>query len=213
MKKQLIVCFGDSITEGQGLPDAHRWTTRLAFLLEEKFPGRFEIHNRGVGGNTTALALDRIQSDVIPLLPAIVLLVFGINDAYVFAWSAKARVSLAEFRINLDEMIRQLTARSGRPFLIVNHPVTPRTDLHQQGNGKSIASNLRDYNAAIRSAAKTHRLGLLNFPHRLEKKKLDYETLLSKDGVHLSAQGNRIYAELVFEEMTTMFKRSVFING
>ena len=168
MKMQSIVCFGDSITKGQGLPDAHRWTTRLAFLLEEKFPGIFEIHNRGVGGNTTALALDRIQSDVIPLLPAIVLLEFGINDAYVFPWSAKARVSLAEFR--------QLTARSGRPFLIVNHPVTPRTDLHQQGNGKSIASNLRDYNAAIRSAAKTHRLGLLNFPHRLEKKKLDYET-------------------------------------
>ena len=88
--------------------------------------------------------------------------------------------------------------------MIVNHPVTPRTDLHQQGNGESIASNLRDYNAAIRSAAKTHRLGLLNFPHRLEKKKLDYETLLSEDGVHFSAQGNRFYAELVFEEMTTL---------
>ena len=103
-----IVCFGDSITQGQGLAENHRWTARLAFLLEERFPGRFDVFNKGVGGNTTALALDRIQTDVLPLLPAIVLIEFGINDAYVYPWCRTPRVGLKDFRANLEEIIRQV---------------------------------------------------------------------------------------------------------
>ena len=90
-----IVCFGDSITHAQACAEAHRWTTQLAFQLEKASPGGFEVFNRKIGGNTTELALDRIQNDVIPLLPGLVLIEFGINDSYVFPWARILRVALS----------------------------------------------------------------------------------------------------------------------
>ena len=92
MKKKRIICFGDSITQCQGFAEADRWTARLAFLLEKKLPGQWEVYNRGVGGNTTAMALDRFQTDVLPLLPGFVIIEFGINDAYVLPWCRTPRV-------------------------------------------------------------------------------------------------------------------------
>jgi len=80
-KPPRIICFGDSITHAQNYAEADRWTTHLAFHLEEAAPGAYEVFNRGIGGNTTSLALDRIQIDVIPLLPGSVLVEFGINGA------------------------------------------------------------------------------------------------------------------------------------
>lgn len=193
-----IVCFGDSITQCQGVADNHRWTARLAYLLEERFPGKFDVFNRGIGGNTTALALDRIQTDVVPLLPAIVLIEFGINDAYVYPWCKTPRVGLTDFRMNLEEIIRQVESFGGRPYLIVNHPVTERLDLHPQGNGSSIGANVHPYNAVIRDITNTHHLEGWNLPEILEKEEIPAADLLSEDGVHLSNQGNRIYAELIF---------------
>jgi lysophospholipase L1-like esterase len=128
-KPQNLICFGDSITQGAGLAENHRWTARLAFLLEERFPERFDVFNRGVGGNTTAMALDRIQADVVPLLPAIVLIEFGINDAYVYPWCKTPRVGLKDFRRNLEEIIRQVLSSGGHPRLIINHPFFMDTPL------------------------------------------------------------------------------------
>lgn len=52
-----IVCFGDSITEGAEFPANVRWTTLLQSKLDTVKPGVFEVHNRGIGGNTSAQAL------------------------------------------------------------------------------------------------------------------------------------------------------------
>ena len=90
-----VICFGDSITHAQDCAEADRWTTQLAFQLEQASPGRFEVFNRGIGGNTTALGLDRIQNDVISLLPGLVLIEFGINDSYVFPWAKILWVALS----------------------------------------------------------------------------------------------------------------------
>lgn len=200
-KPQSLICLGDSITQCAGLAENHRWTARLAFLLEERFPGRFDVFNRGVGGNTTALALDRIQSDVVPLLPAIVLIEFGINDAYVYPWCRTPRVGLHDFRVNLEQIIRQVLSSGGHPLLILNHPVTRRRDLHPQGNGKSIESNLRAYQGEILDVGKAKKVECLNIPELLRTKRIASANLLSEDSVHLSNSGNRIYAGLVFDHL------------
>ena len=105
----------------QACAEADRWTTQLAFQLEKASPDGFEVFNRGIGGNTTALALDRIQNDVIPLLPGLVLIEFGINDAYVFPWAKIPRVALSGYMENLAEILRQVRAAHGEAVLIINH--------------------------------------------------------------------------------------------
>ena len=199
MQKQNIVCFGDSITHGAGYAEANRWTARLAFLLEEKFPEKFDVYNRGWGGNTTALALDRIQQEVVPLLPALVLIEFGINDAYVYPWCRHPRVSLNDFEKNLKEIVRLIKSNKGEPCLIINHPVTGQKNLHRQGNKVSVGDNVRPYNQMIGKAARGLKVACIDLPTILKKRNLNPADLCSEDGVHLSPRGNRIYADCLSE--------------
>lgn len=200
MSRTPLVCFGDSITECAGYSETDRWPARLAFLLESRSPGKFNVHNRGIGGNTTALALDRIDRDVLPLLPGIVLIEFGINDAYVFPGHRIPRVSLHDYGRNIREIVR-LVSEKGRPVVILNHPVTGEQHLHRQGNGGSIANNLAPYQDALREIVCGQRLACVDLPRLFREQDISPELFLSSDGVHLSPEGNGIYARLVFEDL------------
>ncbi|XHR31075.1 MAG: SGNH/GDSL hydrolase family protein [Chthoniobacteraceae bacterium] len=197
MNRQNVVCFGDSITMCLGEAEANRWTACLAFLLEGRFPGEYDVFNKGVGGNTTALALDRIVTDVIALKPAIVLVEFGINDAYTYPWCRTARVGLDEYRKNIGEIVRQVREENAQVVLIINHPITLRKDQHPQGNGVAVGQNLEPYNEALRQIACKEKLPSIDLSRLLEKEKID--GFHSEDGVHLSPAGNHLYAKLVFE--------------
>ena len=58
-----IVCFGDSITEGAEFNSNERWTYLLQEKLNSVKPDLFKVHNRGIGGNTTAQGFDRFWTD------------------------------------------------------------------------------------------------------------------------------------------------------
>jgi lysophospholipase L1-like esterase len=70
---EAIICFGDSLTYGTGARDGMDYPAQLSRLI-----GR-PIINAGVPGDTTASALDRIDS-VIVQDPGIVLITLGGND-------------------------------------------------------------------------------------------------------------------------------------
>jgi len=149
--RKSLVCFGDSITEGEGSLPQDKWTLFLQELVDKAHPGTYKVHNCGVGGDTTAIGIDRIEQDVLPLLPGLVLVQFGINDAYVFPWSRLSRLSLAEYERNLGE------------------------------------------NMAAR-----RRIRMIDLPDLMEQAGLTAGDMVSDDGLHLSPEGNRHYAELVF---------------
>ncbi|MFW6336584.1 MAG: GDSL-type esterase/lipase family protein, partial [Phycisphaeraceae bacterium] len=94
-----------------------------ARLLADHCGRQLEIYNRGVGGHTTAQGLDRFQEDVLPLLPGLVLLEFGFNDANTRDWARKTRVGIDEFAANLAEFHRAITERGGRSAFILNHTI------------------------------------------------------------------------------------------
>lgn len=181
-----IVCFGDSITQGHGLGDDQRWTGLLARALPDH-----EIVNRGVGGNTTAMGLDRIVGDVLPLLPGIVVVEFGFNDASVYLGRRNPRASLEEFRRNYVEILDLCAAAGGRCLLIANHRASQPGE--RQGNGRTRQENVEPYNQAVRDLARERGLPLLDIAAR----SVDHATLLHEDGVHLNEHGNRVYAGLV----------------
>jgi len=116
-----IICFGDSITEGAEFPNNARWTSLLQKKLDEAKPGVFEVHNRGIGGNTSAQGFDRFWTDVLPLLPGILLVQFGFNDANVKDFSIVQRVGLAEFEKNLREFHRIAVTNNSVLVFILNH--------------------------------------------------------------------------------------------
>jgi lysophospholipase L1-like esterase len=63
-----IICFGDSITEGAEFPVAARGTSLLQNRLDDYKPGYYQVHNKGVDGNTSAQGFDRYWTDVIHYL-------------------------------------------------------------------------------------------------------------------------------------------------
>ena len=153
------------------------------------------------GGNTTALGLDRIQNDVIPLLPGLVLIEFGINDAYVFPWAKIPRVALPGYMENLAEILRQVRAAQGEAVLIINHPITTRMDQHTQGNNKSVGANLEPYSQEARAWARYENLAVVDLPELLKQEGVPMDEFWSNDGVHLSPLGNRLYANFVYSSL------------
>jgi len=133
-----LICFGDSITAAASVADAFRWPVILQRLLEAWRPGQFRVYNRGIGSNTAVQGFDRLATDVLPLLPGLVLIQFGYNDATVYPHAQIPRVGLEEFRAKLREMHRIIRAQGGRAAFIINHPERSRDP---QGNGRTYQEN------------------------------------------------------------------------
>ncbi len=191
-----VICFGDSITEGEEFPEALRWTTMLQELLDAAEPNTYSVHNRGIGGNTTAQALDRFAADVLPLLPGLVIVEFGLNDANYPDWSHVPRVSLAEFQRNLAEFHRVITAKKGTCVFVINHSIGAVPG--KQGNGKSFNENFHPYNEAIRTLAGKLNAATIDLPLMMRERKVDLDNFLSLDLIHLSMEANEHYAEMIF---------------
>lgn len=136
-KNKYVVCFGDSITQlGGSSPQG--WAALLqSRLMDFNGDTKYIVHNAGVGGNTTGMALDRFPVDVLPFLPAIVIVEFGINDCFVNLHTVQNRITIEEFKHKLDELIRLIEAAGGKPVLVVNHFMNDDKS-YKQGNGVTV---------------------------------------------------------------------------
>ncbi len=194
-----IVCFGDSITDAGGFAEGDRWPTILQYKLNEWKPEKFKVYNRGAGGQSTVQGLDRFDTDVLPLLPAVVLIQFGFNDSNVRDWARFPRVGLDEYKRNLMEFHRMIKANKGKAVFIVNHTIA-RGDW-VQGNGKSYDTNFKPYNPAVKQVVRESKSEVIDLPAMMKKRKVDLKRFLTDDCLHLTAEGNHIYAEMVFESL------------
>ena len=204
-----IVCFGDSITAARPFAECDRWPTILQGLLDAWRPGEYKVYNRGIGGNTTAQGLARFQAEIAPLMPGLLLVEFGFNDAATAPWSTKSRVGVEEFKANLREFARGARKLGGECVYIVNHTHQRPDDFGvPQGNGRTYAQCFRPYNPAIRAVAKAARRPMVDLPRMLRDRRVDLDAVLNPDDkLHLSPQGNHVYAELVFERLKEILKR------
>lgn len=174
----------------------------LQTRLDAWQPGGFKVHNRGVGGDTTARAFDRLEDDVLPLLPGVLLVQFGFNDANVRDWARVPRVSLPEFEKNLREFYRIAAARGARCVFIVNHTIGAADG--KQGNALSYKDNMEPYNIAIGEVAKSCNAEVIDLPALMRQRQIALELFVVDDGLHLSALGNQLYAELLFGALREM---------
>jgi lysophospholipase L1-like esterase len=201
-----IVCFGDSVTKG---PFGGGWVAKLQKRLDGWQKDKFKVLNKGGHGDTTALGLDRIERDVFCYLPGVVLVEFGINDSNYRPWSRVPRISIEEFKKNLREFHRVITSSGGKCIFIVNH--NPADDAKKkpiQGNGKSVSMNLAPYNDAIRETARSLGAAIIDMSSMMDKQNADSARFVGEDGVHLSKNGNEIYAEVVFEKLRTILENN-----
>jgi acyl-CoA thioesterase-1 len=107
-----IVCLGDSITFGYGVPAKSGWVS-----LAQMESGH-EMINAGISGDTTGGMLSRFDRDVLSQKPDAVMLLGGINDLI-------AGCGAGPIRSNVTAMAQQAVARSMRVLIGTLPPVYP----------------------------------------------------------------------------------------
>jgi acyl-CoA thioesterase I len=90
-----IVTFGDSLTSGVGAPAGQDYPSQLSALAG------VNIINAGISGDTTESALARLDDDVLPNNPRIVIVGLGGNDFL-------RRVPIETTEANLRETVRRI---------------------------------------------------------------------------------------------------------
>jgi lysophospholipase L1-like esterase len=71
--QKTLICFGDSLTEGV-------IGASYVDLLRERLPARVRVINAGINGDTTINLLRRVDRDVVPYRPDLIVILVGLND-------------------------------------------------------------------------------------------------------------------------------------
>lgn len=196
-----IVYMGDSITFGQYLDPSLRWTTTIDERLNElALPVSFATFNRGISGETTRQGLERFPADVQELRPTVMTLEFGLNDCN--CWETDEglpRVSERAYTANLVEMIERARRFGARQIILsTNHRTLKR---HRLPNGEIYEDRNTRYSELVREVAAETGVTLCDIWQAfapLSDEELAQLVLPSPDLLHLSQEGNALYAETIW---------------
>ena len=181
-----IVILGDSLTAGLGLATHEAYPAILQEYLDAKgLP--YKVVNAGISGDTSAGGLSRLDwaldGDVRILVVAL-----GGNDAL-------RGLPVAQLQDNLARIIERAQGR-GVSVILAGMEAPPNwgTDY------------TRAFHAVYPSLAKTYNVALVPF---LLEGVAGVETLNQRDGIHPTAQGDRIVADTVWSVLEPIAARLV----
>lgn len=100
-----VVCFGDSLTACGGEQG------RFSDILRDRFPSHTFV-NAGVGGETIAEGLERLEPDVLAGRPDVVLIEFGAND-----WWRNERPP-RDWAADLEQMVSRIRDVGAQPVIL-----------------------------------------------------------------------------------------------
>lgn len=215
-----IIMFGDSTTAPRGTVKVYAQRVETAL---QSIGSSLGVYNAGVGGNTTAAALKRLQTDVLAYKPRIVVMQFGINDSAVDVWrkppATQPRVSLETYLANNRAMIAAARKQGAKVILMTTNPLrwTSKTrELYGKPPYKPDAedgfesANLLTYNKAVRALAKELDVPLVDvhaaYPAFAAKHKTTVDQMLL-DGMHPGDSGHELVAELLVPVIRDLLRR------
>lgn len=187
-----IVFFGDSITWEGAKPDGYVWLIERA-IEESRAGGAIEVIAAGVPGNHVSDLLARLDADVLARRPTLVFVFIGINDVW---WLSRGRgTPKAAFESQLRDLVRRINEVGATVVL-----ATPTVIGERKAGANALDALLDDYAAIIRRiaaevGATVCDLRAAFIEHLGAHNHADADKgLLTRDGVHLTAPGNRLVA-------------------
>jgi lysophospholipase L1-like esterase len=201
-----MICLGDSLTLGIANAELDRWPVLLALGLEKEWPGDYEVYVRATNGATTTDALNKVEGEVGYLLPGIVLVTLGANDSLVRPGRLHPLVGVEDFRHNLEDLHRFHVSKGAQTIFVVEHVPAPDERPAPQryyvpGNGRSYPENYAPYREAMLAAGRDLHAPVIDLPALIEADGLTSAALVMADGLHLTAEGNAIYARLILQRL------------
>jgi acyl-CoA thioesterase-1 len=179
----VIVAFGDSLTAGFGVDPGQSYPDYLQKQLDKKGLA-YRVVNAGVSGETTTGALARVPA-ILAEKPSIVVVEFGGNDGL-------RGLPVTTTRANLDKIVDTIQ-KSGAKVLLAGMTLPPNYGPEYIGPFRKIYPEL---------AAK-YKVTLIPF---LLQGVGGNPDLMQTDGIHPTAEGNRVVGDLVFQFIQKMLK-------
>ena len=206
MEKIKIIHFGDSLTKCINLQPRKSWPYLSEDVLKKIFKEiiSLEVLNKGVNGDNTRKALERMQADVQFEKPNIVTIQFGTNDStYLMSNKGAPIVSELAFEANLIEMISRAKTFDIKQIIFqTNHSFfKDRVEI----NGKTHNENMQNYNQIIRDVATEYRCELIDLNKAFSDIDPKIYTFPPPDGVHLNERGCELYAQ----EITSVLEKAI----
>jgi len=193
-KPTRIVCLGDSVTKGarSGVEPSDTFCAVLQKMLDSS-QRPIEVINSGIGGHTTKDALARFERDVLAHEPATVVIMFGLNDSWIDAGKSASRLTVDQYRGNLQAMLSELKRRDIKVVLMTPNPaLAPMYPAERN-------LTLKPYVDVVRELARSEHLELIDLYARFAELALegvDPNTLFT-DAMHPNPAGHRLIAELL----------------
>jgi len=210
-----IVAFGSSTTAPRG--GLTVYATLLDWELQDE--GRaVQVINAGKGSDTTTLARNRFDTDVLAYQPDLVIIQLGLNDSAIDVWRGvtEPRVPIDEYEQNLDFMVSQLKPRGAKVVLMTPNPLRWNDKLkdlygkppYNPDDPDGFNFLLRDYVDRVRQLATKHGVPLVDsfkvFRDYGEVEGQSVDDLLL-DGMHPNNEGHSIEADLLMGHIRQMF--------
>jgi lysophospholipase L1-like esterase len=196
-----LVAFGDSVTRGvrPGVTEYQTFRHLLQQrLTEEGTPVR--VINAGVGSDTTARALERLRGDVLAEQPALVTVMFGVNDAAMVDGGPVARteprVPLDGYRENLRTIISRIRDAGAQVLLCTPTPMSREYAYQNIGayaENEDMNFMLRQYAAAVRDIATEMHVECVDLFRTFTERPDGLE--LIEDGCHPYVRGHLLIAD------------------
>ena len=182
--RPILVCYGDSITAGLGLPDGEAYPDFLQKLLDERGYA-YKVINQGTSGATTKDALDGLPY-VLRLHPAIVIVEFGGNDGL-------RGLPVDQTRSNLDQVLAGLEKAHVKILLA---GITLPPDYGQD--------YIQSFNKIFRDLAAKHHIAVVPM---LYKDLIHVSGTIQSDGIHPTAKGSAIIAGTLFPVLKPLLRK------
>ena len=129
---QTVVFLGDSIT----------WQNLYATYIEQyfsvRYPGKkFRFINRGVRGDTAAEAIARLERDVVPDQPDLVLVMLGMNDG---GYKGYNRNLLKFYLNNMEKLVGLLRKKTKAKIVLVTPTCVDPVDYNTKRYNQMLAA-------------------------------------------------------------------------
>src|ERR1700722_2343268 len=182
--RPLLVCFGDSLTEGYGADPGQSYPDYLQSDLDA-MGYKYRVVNEGISGNTTKDGVVRLGG-IVSLKPAVVVVEFGGNDGL-------RGLPIEASRANLDRIIATLKASGARVVLAgITLPPDYGPDY------------IKQFNATYTLLANKYRVPVLPF---LLNGVFGVEGMMQGDRTHATANGNKVVAKNILPLVLPLLKK------
>jgi acyl-CoA thioesterase I len=182
--QHVLVCYGDSITAGNGLLAGQSFPDALQRQLDTQ-GYHYTVINQGTSGATTKDAVVGLQS-ILRLHPEIVIVEFGGNDGL-------RGLPLDQTQHNLEQVLTTLEAAHIKVLLAgITLPPNYGPDY------------IQSFDQLFRSLAARHRVA---FVPMIYKDLIHVPGTIQQDGIHPTAKGSEIIAKTLLPALGPLLRK------